>query len=44
MPSDARAAVINAKAVNKGVDNLGFALVQNREDAVYTYFDYSWTF
>ena len=36
MPSDARAAVINAKAVNEGVDNLGFALVQNREDAVYT--------
>ncbi|KAG5629997.1 hypothetical protein H5410_001714 [Solanum commersonii] len=29
-------AVINAKAVNEGVDNLGFALVQNREDAVYT--------
>ncbi|KAG5598475.1 hypothetical protein H5410_029845 [Solanum commersonii] len=36
MPSDARAAVINAKAVNEGVDNLGFAFVQNREDAVYT--------
>ncbi|KAG5572334.1 hypothetical protein H5410_062100 [Solanum commersonii] len=36
MPSDARATVINAKAVNEGVDNLGFALVQNREDAVYT--------
>ncbi|WMV41076.1 hypothetical protein MTR67_034461 [Solanum verrucosum] len=36
MPSDARAAVINAKAENEGVDNLGFALVQNREDVVYT--------
>ncbi|KAG5631737.1 hypothetical protein H5410_003454 [Solanum commersonii] len=36
MPSDARAAVINAKAVNEGVDNLGFALIQNREDVVYT--------
>ncbi|KAG5584796.1 hypothetical protein H5410_045230 [Solanum commersonii] len=36
MPSDARATIINAKAVNEGVDNLGFALVQNREDAVYT--------
>ncbi|KAG5614825.1 hypothetical protein H5410_014649 [Solanum commersonii] len=36
MPSDARAAVINAKAINEGVDNLGFALVQNRKDAVYT--------
>ncbi|KAG5605746.1 hypothetical protein H5410_027238 [Solanum commersonii] len=36
MPSDARATVINAKATNEGVDNLGFTLVQNREDAVYT--------
>ncbi|KAG5596408.1 hypothetical protein H5410_037640 [Solanum commersonii] len=36
MPSDARATIINAKAVNEGVDNLGFALVQNREDVVYT--------
>ncbi|KAG5594138.1 hypothetical protein H5410_035370 [Solanum commersonii] len=36
MLSDARAAVINVKATNEGVDNLGFALVQNREDAVYT--------
>ncbi|KAG5580828.1 hypothetical protein H5410_051455 [Solanum commersonii] len=36
MPSDARAAVINVKATNEGVDNLGFALVQNREDAMYT--------
>ncbi|KAG5617239.1 hypothetical protein H5410_017063 [Solanum commersonii] len=34
MPSDARTAVINAKATNEGVDNLGFALVQNRKDAV----------
>ncbi|KAG5577326.1 hypothetical protein H5410_057460 [Solanum commersonii] len=29
------AAVINAKAINEGVDNLGFALVKNREDVVY---------
>ncbi|KAG5609982.1 hypothetical protein H5410_021263 [Solanum commersonii] len=36
MSSDARAAVINAKATNEGVDNLDFALVQNREDVVYT--------
>ncbi|KAG5594616.1 hypothetical protein H5410_035848 [Solanum commersonii] len=36
MSSDARATVINAKAVNEGVDNLGFAFVQNREDVVYT--------
>ncbi|KAG5585170.1 hypothetical protein H5410_045604 [Solanum commersonii] len=36
MPFDARAAVINAKATNEGVDNLGFALVQNKEDTVYT--------
>ncbi|KAG5574739.1 hypothetical protein H5410_054873 [Solanum commersonii] len=36
MPSDVRAAIINAKATNEGVDNLGFALVQNREDVVYT--------
>ncbi|KAG5570172.1 hypothetical protein H5410_059938 [Solanum commersonii] len=36
MPSDARAAIINAKATNERVDNLGFALVQNREDVVYT--------
>ncbi|KAG5580588.1 hypothetical protein H5410_051215 [Solanum commersonii] len=36
MPSDARAVVINAKATNERVDNLGFALVQNREDVVYT--------
>ncbi|KAG5581156.1 hypothetical protein H5410_051783 [Solanum commersonii] len=36
MPSDAKAAIINAKAVSEGVDNLGFALVQNREDAVFT--------
>ncbi|KAG5599347.1 hypothetical protein H5410_030717 [Solanum commersonii] len=28
--------VINAKATNEGIDNLGFALVKNREDAVYT--------
>ncbi|KAG5570671.1 hypothetical protein H5410_060437 [Solanum commersonii] len=33
---DAKAAVINAKATAVGVDNLGFALVKNREDAVYT--------
>ncbi|KAG5601300.1 hypothetical protein H5410_032670 [Solanum commersonii] len=36
MPSDVRAAVINATATNEGVDNLGFALIQNREDVVYT--------
>ncbi|KAG5630736.1 hypothetical protein H5410_002453 [Solanum commersonii] len=36
LPSNAREAVINVKAVNEGVDNLGFALVQNREDTVYT--------
>ncbi|KAG5619600.1 hypothetical protein H5410_004818 [Solanum commersonii] len=29
-------AVINAKATAEGVDNLGFALVKNREDDVYT--------
>ncbi|KAG5620262.1 hypothetical protein H5410_005480 [Solanum commersonii] len=29
-------AVINAKATAVGVDNLGFALVKNREDIVYT--------
>uniref|UniRef100_M1DXC2 Zinc knuckle family protein n=1 Tax=Solanum tuberosum TaxID=4113 RepID=M1DXC2_SOLTU len=32
----AAAAVINAKATAEGVDNLGFALVKNREDDVYT--------
>ncbi|KAG5605637.1 hypothetical protein H5410_027129 [Solanum commersonii] len=36
MSMDAKAAVINAKATTEGVDNLGFALVNNREDAVYT--------
>ncbi|KAG5580146.1 hypothetical protein H5410_050773 [Solanum commersonii] len=36
MSMDAKAAVINAKATTEGVDNLGFALVKNREDAVYT--------
>ncbi|KAG5632926.1 hypothetical protein H5410_004643 [Solanum commersonii] len=36
MPSDAKVTVINVKATNEGVDNLDFALVQNREDAVYT--------
>ncbi|KAG5577375.1 hypothetical protein H5410_057509 [Solanum commersonii] len=36
MSTEAKAAVINAKAANEGVDNLGFALVKNREDAVYT--------
>ncbi|KAG5594765.1 hypothetical protein H5410_035997 [Solanum commersonii] len=35
MTLDAKAAVINAKATAEGVDNLGFALVKNRED-VYT--------
>uniref|UniRef100_A0A1S3YGJ8 DUF7746 domain-containing protein n=1 Tax=Nicotiana tabacum TaxID=4097 RepID=A0A1S3YGJ8_TOBAC len=33
---DERAMVINAKAVDEGLDNLGMALVANREDAVYT--------
>uniref|UniRef100_M1C2X5 Zinc knuckle family protein n=1 Tax=Solanum tuberosum TaxID=4113 RepID=M1C2X5_SOLTU len=36
MTIDSKAAVINAKAASEGVDNLGFALVKNREDAVYT--------
>ncbi|KAG5600169.1 hypothetical protein H5410_031539 [Solanum commersonii] len=36
MTLDAKAAFINAKAIAEGVDNLGFALVKNREDAVYT--------
>ncbi|KAG5599377.1 hypothetical protein H5410_030747 [Solanum commersonii] len=36
MTLDAKAAVINAKATTEGVDNLGFALVKNREDAVCT--------
>ncbi|KAG5571565.1 hypothetical protein H5410_061331 [Solanum commersonii] len=36
MSMDAKAAVINAKAATEGVDNLGFALVKNKEDAVYT--------
>ncbi|KAG5616159.1 hypothetical protein H5410_015983 [Solanum commersonii] len=36
MTLDAKEAVINAKAVTEGVDNLGFALVKNREDVVYT--------
>ncbi|KAG5581151.1 hypothetical protein H5410_051778 [Solanum commersonii] len=31
-----RSVIINAKAVNEGVDNLGFTLVQNREDTMYT--------
>ncbi|XP_070045993.1 uncharacterized protein, partial [Nicotiana tomentosiformis] len=33
---DERAMVINAKAIDEGLDNLGMALVANREDAVYT--------
>ncbi|KAG5572751.1 hypothetical protein H5410_062517 [Solanum commersonii] len=36
MSMDAKAAIINAKAATEGVDNLGFVLVKNREDAVYT--------
>ncbi|KAG5599911.1 hypothetical protein H5410_031281 [Solanum commersonii] len=36
MSTEAKAIVINAKAGNEGIDNLGFALVKNREDAVYT--------
>ncbi|KAG5590227.1 hypothetical protein H5410_040741 [Solanum commersonii] len=35
MSTEAKATVINAKVANEGVDNLGFALVKNREDAVY---------
>ncbi|XP_070049869.1 uncharacterized protein, partial [Nicotiana tomentosiformis] len=31
-----RAMVINAQATDEGIDNLGMALVANREDAVYT--------
>ena len=33
---DERAMVINAKATEDGIDNLGMALVANREDVVYT--------
>ncbi|KAG5608487.1 hypothetical protein H5410_019768 [Solanum commersonii] len=36
MTLDANASVINAKATAEGVDNLEFALVKNRDDAVYT--------
>ncbi|KAG5579995.1 hypothetical protein H5410_050622 [Solanum commersonii] len=36
MTLDAKATVINAKATAEGVDNLGFALVKNREEVVYT--------
>ncbi|KAG5630275.1 hypothetical protein H5410_001992 [Solanum commersonii] len=36
MTLDAKATVINAKATAEGVNNLGFALVKNRENAVYT--------
>ncbi|KAG5579889.1 hypothetical protein H5410_050516 [Solanum commersonii] len=36
MSTEAKAAVINAKDANEGIDNLGFALVKNREDVVYT--------
>ncbi|KAG5622157.1 hypothetical protein H5410_007375 [Solanum commersonii] len=36
MTLDAKATVINAKAIAEEVDNLGFALVKNREDVVYT--------
>ncbi|KAG5586840.1 hypothetical protein H5410_047274 [Solanum commersonii] len=36
MTFDAMAAVINAKATTEGVDNLGFALVKNKEQVVYT--------
>ncbi|KAG5585410.1 hypothetical protein H5410_045844 [Solanum commersonii] len=36
MSLEAKADVLHAKAVNVGVDNLGFALVKNTEDAVYT--------
>ncbi|KAG5631563.1 hypothetical protein H5410_003280, partial [Solanum commersonii] len=33
---EVKAAVINAKAANEGIDNLGFAFLKNKEDAVYT--------
>uniref|UniRef100_M1DDN2 Zinc knuckle family protein n=1 Tax=Solanum tuberosum TaxID=4113 RepID=M1DDN2_SOLTU len=36
MSTEAKATVINAKASNEGIDNLGFALVKNREDTIYT--------
>ncbi|KAG5628977.1 hypothetical protein H5410_000694 [Solanum commersonii] len=36
MSTEAKAAVINAKVANEGIDNLGFALVKYREDVVYT--------
>ncbi|KAG5585088.1 hypothetical protein H5410_045522 [Solanum commersonii] len=34
--TEAKVVVINVKAANEGIDNPGFALVKNREDAVYT--------
>ncbi|KAG5630650.1 hypothetical protein H5410_002367 [Solanum commersonii] len=36
MSLETKAAILNAKAVNEGADNLGFALLKNREDVVYT--------
>ncbi|KAG5571813.1 hypothetical protein H5410_061579 [Solanum commersonii] len=36
MTLDAKAAVINTKATAEGVDDLGFALVKNKQDIVYT--------
>uniref|UniRef100_M1DRF7 Zinc knuckle family protein n=1 Tax=Solanum tuberosum TaxID=4113 RepID=M1DRF7_SOLTU len=36
MSTEAKTAVINATSDIEGVDNLGMALVKNREDAVYT--------
>ncbi|KAG5619552.1 hypothetical protein H5410_004770 [Solanum commersonii] len=36
MSIEAKAAIVNAIAGNEGVDNLGMALVRNREDTVYT--------
>ncbi|KAG5581599.1 hypothetical protein H5410_052226 [Solanum commersonii] len=36
MSLEAKVVVLNAKAINESVDNLGFALVKNREDTVYT--------
>ncbi|WMV51037.1 hypothetical protein MTR67_044422 [Solanum verrucosum] len=36
MSFEAKAVVVNATADNEGVDNLGMALVKNREDDVYT--------
>ncbi|KAG5609427.1 hypothetical protein H5410_020708 [Solanum commersonii] len=36
MSTKPKAAIINVKAANEGIDNLGFSLVKNREDVDYT--------